>query len=141
MRSTRLRRDELGSSTVEFVLLMPVLILFLLFVVALGRFGQARADVDGAARDGARAASIVRNRSTAVAQARDTAEATLRDRHVTCAELQIDTDTSAFQPGGQVTVSVTCSVKLSDLAVLGVGGSRTFRAQFVSPIDRYRATA
>jgi len=141
MRATVRRRDDQGTAIVELVLLIPVLMLFLFMMVAFGRFGQARADVDGAARDGARAASIAPNSSTAVSQAEDTAAATLHDRHVTCAQLQVDTDTSAFRPGGQVTVTVSCSVKLNDLAGLGVGGSRTFRAQFAEPIDRYRATS
>ncbi len=44
-------RAEAGSSTVELVLLTPLLVLFMVFVVALGRLASARAEVDGAARD------------------------------------------------------------------------------------------
>ena len=59
-RRSRLRRDESGSVTAELVLLTPLLILLLLFVVALGRLAGARLEVDGAAAQAARAASIAR---------------------------------------------------------------------------------
>jgi hypothetical protein len=43
------------------------------------------------------------------------------------------------QPG-QVTATVTCTVRLSDLtAVPGMPGSRTLTATFVSALDPYRA--
>jgi Flp pilus assembly protein TadG len=57
----RLRRDETGGVTAELVLLTPLLILLLLLVVAFGRLAGARIEVDGAAAQAARAASIARD--------------------------------------------------------------------------------
>ena len=51
-------RDERGAVATELVLLTPLLIVMLLFVVALGRLAGARINVDGAAAQAARAASI-----------------------------------------------------------------------------------
>ena len=50
--------DARGSASLELVLVTPVVLLLLLFVVCAGRLAEARADVDRAARDAARAASI-----------------------------------------------------------------------------------
>ena len=72
-------REETGSVVAELVLLTPLLILVLLFVVALGRLAGARIDVDGAAAQAARAASIARDPATATAMATQTATAALSD--------------------------------------------------------------
>jgi len=138
-RLARLRRDETGSVTAELVLLTPLLILLLLFVVALGRLSGARLDVDGAAAQAARAASIARDPTTATAMAEQTATAALGSDHVTCAQLTVNTDTSQFTPGGSVAVTVTCSVSLSDLTGLRLPASEQISDRFVAVIDQYRS--
>jgi Flp pilus assembly protein TadG len=138
-RLGRLRRDETGSVTAELVLLTPLLILLLLFVVALGRLSGARLDVDGAAAQAARAASIARDPTTATAMAQQTATAALGSDHVTCAQLTVNTDTSQFAPGGSVAVTVTCSVSLSDLTGLRLPASEQISDRFVAVIDQYRS--
>lgn len=120
--------------------MVPVLMALLVFVLALGRFGLARAEVDGAARDAARAASIARDPGAAAGLAVSAAEATLAERDITCERLDVDTDTSAWAPGGTVAVEVTCEVTLADLTGIGLPGSRPFATRFVAPLDTYRAT-
>ena len=142
MRSNKgrwLRRDETGSVTAELVLLTPLLILLLLFVVALGRLAGARLDVDGAAAQAARAASIARDPATATAIAQQTATAALGSDDVTCAQLSVNTDTAQFAPGGSVAVTVTCSVSLSDLSGLRLPASESISSRFVAAIDQYRS--
>jgi Flp pilus assembly protein TadG len=136
----RLHRDERGSVTVELVLLTPLLILLLLFVVALGRLSGARLDVDGAAAQAARAASIARDPSTATAMAQQTATAALGSDHVTCAQLTVNTDTSQFAPGGSVAVTVTCHVALSDLTGLRLPASESVTSTASSVVDTYRSS-
>ena len=51
---------------------------------------------------------------------------------------QVSVDTTALRPGGQVLVRVSCTARLSDLALLGVPGSRTFTATSVEVVDRWR---
>lgn len=137
MRSTS--RDEAGSAAVELTLLTPLLLLLMLLVVALGRMATARADVDGAARDAARAASIARSLDSADRSARDAAAATLAERGVTCRSLDVVVDTSGFAPGGWVAAEVTCHVGLADLSLLRLPGTRAVHARFVAPVDALRA--
>jgi len=122
---------------VELVLLTPLLVMLMMFVVALGRLAMARAEVDGAARDGARAASLVRDPAAAAGAADGAARASLAERSLTCAELSVSTDTGAFAPGGAVAVTVRCRVRLSDLSPLAVG-DKTIERRFEAPIDRFR---
>jgi Flp pilus assembly protein TadG len=135
----RLRRDESGSVTVELVLLTPLLLLMLLFVVALGRTVTARLEVDGAAAQAARAASIARDPATATAMAQQTATAALGSDHVTCANLTVTTNTGQFAPGGQVTVRVACTVNLADLTGLRLPASQSISSTASSVIDTYRS--
>ncbi len=130
-------RGEDGSATIELVIWVPVLITVLLFVVAIGRLANARAKVDSAARDGARAASLVRNPSDAASAADAAARASLGSGSAICGSFDVVTDSGNLVPGGQVTVTVTCGVPMSDLAPL-MAGTKTLVGKFVAPIDLYR---
>lgn len=131
---------ERGSATLELVLVTPVLLLMLLFVVFLGRLGEARNDVDRAARDAARAASIARSAGEADLAGRDAARSTLAAGGVSCRRLDVAVDTSQFSAGGEVSTTVTCTVDLADVAALKVPGSETLTASFTEPVDAYRGT-
>ena len=131
----RALRDESGAVATELVLLTPLLIVLLLFVVALGRLAGARINVDGAAAQAARAASIATTPGGAAAAAQQTAEAALGSDHVTCATLQVATDTARFAPGGSVTVTVTCAVALSDLSGLRLPVTEQVSSTAASVVD------
>ena len=131
---------DAGSASLELVLLTPLLLLLLLFVVLGGRYAQARADVDAAARDAARAGSFARDPSSAKAAAGEAARSRLTEGGVTCRVLDVSLDTSDFRAGGSVAATVTCTVDLSDLTGLGVPVSRTISANFAEPIDEFRRT-
>jgi Flp pilus assembly protein TadG len=111
----------------------------LLFVVALGRTVSARLDVDGAAAQAARAASVARDPTTATAMAQQTATTALGSDNVTCGHLTISTDTADFTPGGQVQVTVSCAVDLADLVGLRLPASQTVTSTATSVIDVYRS--
>jgi Flp pilus assembly protein TadG len=135
----RRHRGEAGGATVELTLLTPLLLLFLVLVVGLGRLGEARSQVDGAARDAARAASLARSPASAAAAARESVSASLAGGGASRRAQQTTPTTSAFRPGGWVAVTVTCTADLTDVAELRLPGSETIRARFVEPIDLYRA--
>ena len=135
----RLRTEESGSVATELVLLTPLLLLMLLFVVALGRTVSARMEVDGAAAQAARAASIARDPATATAMAQQAVTTALGSDHVTCANLTVTTDTADFEPGGQVAVTVTCTVDLADLVGLRLPASQSLSSTSTSVTDVYRA--
>lgn len=131
-------RDERGSAAVEMAIIAPALIILLLVVVFAGRVAQANAEVRRAAGEGARAASLAQQPAAADAAARNAVEANLSARGVSCVELHVEVDTSRIAPGGEVSVSVRCVTTMSDLALIGVPGQRTFEARSTEVIDRYR---
>jgi len=131
--------DERGSATMELALLAPVLLVLLGFVVFLGRVTQARAEVDAAARDAARAASLTRTVADADVAAQRSAGDTLRGQGITCRRFSVGLDTSRFTPGGTVTAEVHCAVSLAGLHLLGLSGTKTLVSRFAAPLDRYRA--
>ena len=132
---------ERGSAAAELVLVTPFLFLLLLFAVAAGRLVNARLDVDSAAQQAARAASLARTPAAASAQARQVAQAALAGQSVSCDPAVTTPDTGDFVPGGEVTVQVTCTVRLSDLSLLHIAGTETITATFTAPIDTYRSNA
>jgi Flp pilus assembly protein TadG len=131
-------RDERGSAAVEIVLLTPVLVVLLLFVVAVGRLAGARGDVEAAARDAARAASIARGPDSARSDGEEAARRRLEEGGVECRSLNVRVVADDFAPGGAVTAALTCTVDLSQLTLLGVPGAKTVSATFREPIDAYR---
>ena len=137
----RLGSDE-GSATLEMVIMAPVLILFLAAVILGGRVALANQTVESAAAEAARAASIARTPGVARSSARDVAQDHLNSGGVNCASTNVGVDTSEFarRPGrsAQVTAVVSCRVRLGDLGVPGVPGSRTLTASVTSVLDTYR---
>jgi Flp pilus assembly protein TadG len=133
-------RDR-GSAAAEMVLLTPLLMLFLLLIVAAGRLVQGRLEVDSAARQAARAASLAPGPSAAAADATATAQSALASQHITCDPMSVTPDLGDFTPGGQVTVQVSCTVSLTGLGLLHLGGAETITSTFASPVDEYRGIA
>ena len=76
--------SDRGGVTVELVLLTPVLLGFLALMVLLGRIAEAGGQVEGAARDASRAASLERTTPLAAGAAQRAAETNLAGQRVTC---------------------------------------------------------
>lgn len=140
LTSLALRRDERGSAAVELTLVAPLLILLLLLVVLCGRLAETKLRINDVAHQAARAATLARTSSQAVANAEATANSALASAGISCQALSVSTDVSGFKPGSTVTVTVSCSVGLGDLTALGVPGTRTFNSSFSSPVDVWRGT-
>ena len=121
---------------VEMVLMTPVLVGFLLLVVAFGRFVWTRGEVEAAGRDGVRAASLQRDTASATAAAYDAVAVDLQGR-ANCATPILQ---GAFIPGGVITVSVTCRVSYAGLGLIGLPGSITVTTTSAAPLDLYRRT-
>lgn len=138
---TRRQRGEQGAAyAVELVLVAPVLIVILMFVVGLGRMAHARQQIDAAAADSARAASLERNTASSTQAAQAAAEASLGDAGVSCTKLEVKVDLDSYQPGGQVRVTVSCVAKLGDVALAGFPGTKKFTADAVVPIETHRGS-
>lgn len=133
-------RDERGVSAIELTLIAPVLLVVLLFVVGLGRMAHARQQIESVAADSARAASLERTTTLSAHAAEAAATRSLGDAGVSCTNLKVDVDLSSYQPGGRVTVTVSCTTKLRDVALAGFPGTRVFSATSVVPIETYRGS-
>lgn len=131
------RGDDRGLSTIEVVILAPVMILFILVLVAFGQLVDGRGALDGAARDAARAGSIQKDHGTAMAEARKAAEADLSD--VCSGPVSVVQTSQGFAPDTIFTVEVSCQVR--GLAMLGLDVPTTLTSSFSSPLDPFRRTA
>lgn len=131
-----------GSVTLELVVLAPGLLLFIGLVVFAGRTSLANQSIAQAANEAARIASIARTQPEADRTAGEAARSTLVQQDLQCLTTSVSVDTTGFgQPVGTaatITATVSCVVRLSDLAVPGLPGSRTVTATATSPLDVYR---
>jgi hypothetical protein len=125
-----------GMMAVEMVLLAPVMVAFLLLVIAFGRYVAVRGEVEAASRDAVRAASMERSGDAAADAARITAGASLAGRWK-CQDLQLTGD---FAAGGTITVHLECAVPVSDLGLLGLPGTVSVKGDSSAPLDLYRRT-
>lgn len=103
-----------------------------------GRVADAEADVQSAAANAARAASIEATPAAAAQAAEEVARANLASDRVTCAAFSVAVDTSALEPGGAVSVTVDCTTANSDILLLAVPGQRQLRSTATEVIDTYR---
>ena len=120
---------EHGSMTLEFVLLAPVLIGLMFLLLLAGRVVEAHGQVDGAARDAARAASVARSPGEAN-QAADAAVSS--DINGWCHNPAV-TGFAAGSPA--VTIQLHCTLNLSFIGF----GSVNLTGTAVAPLDPFVA--
>jgi TadE-like protein len=158
------RRSRAGSISIEVAILMPAFLLLASSAIWLGQTTIGQTTVDLAARNAARAVSLLRSGTTAQTVAENAAEATFAASSMTCVNPKpwVALDNPLPPPGqtpppspppgqpkpptgfavpvGQrssVTYTVTCELREPD-GLLG-GITRTLQATFTSPLDTYRA--
>ncbi|MFI7441226.1 TadE/TadG family type IV pilus assembly protein [Nonomuraea indica] len=117
---------------VESVMLAPVFLLFLMFLAGAGRLVEAQGEVNGAARDAARAASVQRTLDAAGSAAEAVTADVLQG---TCGQPAVDLGGSRFEEGGQVHAEVTCEL---DLGFLGFGATKQMTGTAVVPLEQFR---
>ena len=132
-------RDERGSIAVEVAVIAPALLFLMLLVVYAGKVSEADGNVERAASDAARAASLRQHPGDATDDAQTSATANLAAAGVPCLTITTTVDTTDFAPGGTVTVTVRCEASMADVTLLGVPGRRTFTAAATEVIDTYRS--
>jgi Flp pilus assembly protein TadG len=153
-------RHDSGLASIELVILLPAFVLLVLLAAYLGRTNVAQSSIDSAAQDAARAASLQRNMTDALAAATQAATATLDAQAIPAlknttspspcvpgtvtATITNTTPTDPFQtPLGtpsRVDVKVSCTVYLANLVFPGlpISGNVAMTSTFSSPIDDYR---
>ncbi|GEK22905.1 TadE/TadG family type IV pilus assembly protein [Cellulomonas xylanilytica] len=128
-------RDR-GSMAVEIVVLVPVLLGMLFLIVAFGRYVAAEGDTEAMARDAVRAATLERDRDSAVDAARAAAAATVPST-MTCQPAELR---GAFAQGAMLTVDVSCTISWAELGFIGLPGTARVEGSSSAPLDQYRRT-
>ncbi|WP_412538656.1 TadE family protein [Longispora sp. K20-0274] len=132
------RRDDRGGVSVEMAIAVPMTVLMLVLLVGAFNYSRGIVNVNSAAGSAARAASQARSVPAAQQAAQASAHANLDSR---CVRVAATVDTSSIVRGGQVAVTVTCTVSTKGLTGVGVGGSLDITATATSPLDVYRGVA
>ena len=131
-------RGQRGSMAVEIVILAPVMLAFIMLVVAAGRLVAVKGDLEAAARDAARAGSLERDIGTAESRAREVVNASMDKQTTQCQGTSLGG--SNFVAGGFVRVTLRCQVSYQGLGLIGLPGSVSVEADSAAPIDFYRRT-
>jgi Flp pilus assembly protein TadG len=135
-------KNEAGSTTLELVIWAPGLLVVIGLLVVAGRVNSANAAVEQAATDAARSASVARTPGAANTSAVTSAQQSLAAQALQCTTVNVTVDTGGFatSPGqpATVTATVSCPVRLSDLAIPGLPGTRTVSHTAVSSLDTFR---
>lgn len=129
----RRRAHDAGVSSVEVVLMAPLIVMLILFIVALGVMVNVRSEVEGAARDAARAGSLQGTGADAATQAEAAADADLGTRCQGSATVDSYYVPPVGNGGGYYKVTVACTVNMSGFGVFGA--HQTFSQTFAAPID------
>lgn len=128
----RLTGRDRGSLAVEFALLAPAFIVLMLLLVLGGRVVEAQGQVDGAARDAARAASVQENSANVGTAVQDAANGDLYETgHTVCTQ-----QPRGIWKNGDDVVSVTIQCKI-DLGFFPGLTSMTMTGSAVAPLDTY----
>ncbi len=130
------------APAVEAAIILPALVMVVGLLIVVARLVIADQAVTAATGYAARAASIERSAASASAAAESAVTAGLAARNITCRSQSLLVDASGLRaPLGtpsSVSVEVSCTVELSDVAFPGFPGSRTITATRTSPVDTYR---
>ncbi|MBR7827835.1 pilus assembly protein [Actinospica sp. MGRD01-02] len=131
---------ERGSVVVELVLVVPIFIVLMLLIVALGRASDASIQVHDAAHAAARAATLATYPGAADGAAEQAASQALSESGTTCRSMNVSADVGNLTPGSMVSVTVSCTVDYQDLSGIDLPGAHTISATSTSVVDRYGST-
>lgn len=133
----RTLRGDGGAAVLEFVLLLPVLILLMAAMMIIGRLWIVRADVLAVAREAAREAVTQPDAGSAAAKADQAGQNAASGYGLNASRLSIDPQ-GPFGPGDTYRVVATYRVDLSDVPGLGLlPSSVTISTAATEPISSF----
>jgi hypothetical protein len=121
------------------VLVLPLAAVMAIFAIFCTQLAGTRLDLNATASAAARAASMARSPQAAQDAATRAAQANVGGHGRTCKPLQVRVDTSNFRPGGQVAVTISCTMATADLTGLGLPGALTGSSTAHAILDTHRA--
>lgn len=130
---------------IEFVVAAPAFIILLLLIGAGGQWVSASGEVGAAARDAVRQASLEINYADVAPAAQSAAQADLDNLCPGGAQTSVEllangeqVAASTWASGAQVVeVKVSCNVRLTAFAVIGIPASETFTDAAAAPLDQF----
>jgi Flp pilus assembly protein TadG len=103
---------------VEAAIAVPVLLMLVFGVVAIGRITDAKVAVQAAAREASRTLAVAASEEQGMADALDAGHAAALGYGLADERLTLEVDANGFVRGGEITADVSYSVPLSDLPLL-----------------------
>jgi Flp pilus assembly protein TadG len=134
----RAAANDTGSAISELVILIVVFFGFILAVVFAGRLTTGSARVEAAARSAARTISIARDPEEAQDDAAAQAAEMVAEGSALCTSMVFHPTIDRTATPGVVTVDITCTADLSELALIEVPGEHTYHASAEEVLDVYR---
>lgn len=130
-------RSDHGSLSLELTVIAPVILVILAFLALAGRVSASHGQVQGAARDAARVASLTRGDPKADAQS--VADAAFSGKtDPACLGGPKVTIVGTPTPGQMLVARVTCSVDITGLGIPGLP-PKTVTVSVAAPVDQYTA--
>lgn len=136
---------ERGDTSIELILLTPVVILIIGVIIFGGIIARAQSVIGTAASAGARDAALTRTPATAESAARDAVTRNLQE--LKCSQLEVNVDnTSAVnaEPDTSIgkrtiTVHVRCTVETNPMGLPSLPGARSYEATGTAAADVFRS--
>jgi Flp pilus assembly protein TadG len=132
---TALRRRGHAQATVEAALVLPLIVVLVLGVFAVGVVGRSDAALLAVAEEAARAAATSTNASEAAAHGIARGQQVAEGYRLLGASISVDA--RDFRAGGNVRADATVTVSLSGMSVFGPT-QITLHHEHVEPVDPYR---
>ena len=132
---TAWRKRAHGQAAIEAALVLPLILLLVLGVFAVGVVGRTDSALLAVAQDAARAAATSTTASEAAAHGVARGQQVADGYRLGGATVTVNA--SDFRPGGQVRADATVTVSLIGISVFGPTRI-TLHHQHVEPVDPYR---
>lgn len=141
-RATATSRKTRGSTSAEAILIIPAFLIFLAFIVGIGRTALLSEDLHAAGIYASRMAVTQHSSLSGETVARKAITDQLGDRASTCRGMTVSVSTGDLDypagKSGKVIVEIWCVVDLEDLVFPHVPGATTISIRIETPIDTYK---
>lgn len=139
MGTVAARGVDVGAAEVlGLVLIFPVMLGLAMLVLWAGRTVDTNAQVRSAATAAAQAAARQRTPPAGIAAAQRTVDAMLIDGDICAGGADVSIDAGRWSPGGSVTVTVSCTPRRDDVALL-TPETQTLTATSTAAVDPFQA--
>jgi Flp pilus assembly protein TadG len=134
-------RDDAGTSTIEFLFIVPILLALVLFGMAVQSLFSVKSDLEEIAGDSARWAIEESSAENAIKRANTRAEELAAENGLDVHGLDIEVQTGSFERGTPLRVRATYQTSLISVPAWGLRlpNSITVSAEHIEMLDRYRS--